>query len=388
MGSPLRILHIVVNMNRGGAETLIMNLYRNIDRSKVQFDFLTCKEGVFDKEINELGGRVHRIPYINDVGHFQYIKHLNKFFNINKQYKIVHSHMDKMSGIVLRAAKKAGIPYRISHSHNTNSEGGLFAKCYKWYAGGFIKKCASDLIACSTDASNWLFGPKTVDALILKNGIDYEKFKYSTEVSKLVREELKLDQDDLIVGHVGRFCHQKNHEFLLDIFSEIIKINANSYLLLVGDGPLKTSIEKKAVQKGLLDKVKFLGLRSDINRLLQAFDVMLFPSLHEGLPVTLIEAQGAGLPCVISDVITDEVDIGANLISYGNINNPTKLWAEKVMSLKKCYKDTSSFIKDKGFDIRQTATWLQDYYMHLIPIEDNEKTTSDFQIVSYKGVQG
>ncbi|MBT2657080.1 glycosyltransferase family 1 protein [Bacillus sp. ISL-18] len=380
MGGPLRILHVVVNMNRGGAETLIMNLYRNMDRSKVQFDFLTSKEGVFDKEIIELGGIIHRIPYINNVGHFKYLENLFNFFSSNKQYSIVHSHMDKMSGLILKTAKKAGIQFRISHSHNTNSEGGLLAKCYKWYAGGFIEKCATDLIACSSEASKWLFGRRTGDALILKNGIDYEKFKYSPIVSNNIRQELNLNNNELLVGHVGRFCHQKNHEFLLEIFSEIIKIRPNSYLLLVGEGPLKKSMEEKAEKNGLLNKVKFLGLRSDINHLVQAFDLMIFPSFHEGLPVTLIEAQGAGLPCLVSDSITKEVDIGAGLISYKNLNDSPKKWADEAICLRKGLKDNSRFLIEKGFDITQSAAWIQDYYTNLISTK--QKSLTIFQSVS------
>ena len=192
MGGPIRILHVVVNMNRGGAETLIMNLYRNMDRSKVQFDFLTCREGAFDEEIAAMGGRIHRIPYVTDVGHFGYVKALDAFFTSHPEYKIVHSHMDKMSGLVLRSAKKAGIPIRIAHSHNTSSEGGTATKVYKSYAGKFILPNASHLLACSNLAANWLFEKKANQARILKNGIDCDQFAFSAEVRKQVREELKL----------------------------------------------------------------------------------------------------------------------------------------------------------------------------------------------------
>lgn len=166
MGSPLRILHVVVNMNRGGAETLLMNLYRNIDRTKIQFDFLTCKPGVFDDEIIELGGKIQRISYISDVGHFRYMKELETFFVNNNYYSIVHCHMDKMSGLVLKAANKAGVPTRISHSHNTQSEGSLVAKLYKWYAGQSIFLNSTNFFACSGEAAKWLF-PKSVGKSIL-----------------------------------------------------------------------------------------------------------------------------------------------------------------------------------------------------------------------------
>ncbi|WP_440603778.1 glycosyltransferase family 1 protein [Bacillus sp. GB_SG_008] len=364
MGCPLRILHVVVNMNRGGAETLIMNLYRNLDQSKVQFDFLTCKEGVFDEEIVELGGKVHRIPYITDVGHMGYMKALNTFFASHREYRIVHSHMDKMSGFVLRSAKKAGIPIRIAHSHSTSSEGGFTAKMYKGYAGKFILPCATHLLACSNAAARWLFTTKADTAKILKNGIACNKFSFSPEIRKEVRKELQLHQDSFVVGHVGRFAHPKNHSFLIDVFAQLIKLKPNSILLLAGDGPLRLSIEKKVEELNLRGSVKFLGIRSDINRLLQAFDAFVFPSIYEGLPVTLIEAQGAGLPCLISDAITKEVDLGINLVEYSPLTDTT-IWIEKIkhIATRNLSRNVSDqALSQKGYDIKHTAELTQDFY--------------------------
>jgi glycosyltransferase involved in cell wall biosynthesis len=374
VGNPLRILHVVVNMNRGGAESLLMNLYRNMDRTRIQFDFLTCKKGEFDNEIIQMGGIVHRIPYISEVGHFQYIKELNQFFIKNQDYKIVHSHLDKMSGHVLHSAKSAGIPIRIAHSHNTSSEGGKIAKCYKWFVGRKIFNNASHMFACSESASKWLFGYNSKEVSILKNGIEIEKFKYSSTNSKTIREELMLDQNSFIVGHIGRFCHQKNHRFIIDIFAEIIKKIPSAYLILVGDGPLKSHIEEKVKKLGLQNRVFLLGVRSDVNHLLQMFDVLLFPSHHEGLPVTLIEAQGAGLPCVISDVITNEVDVGAGLIKYEKINLSPSIWAEKVINQKEERIDTSTYIEKSGYDIKKTARWIQSFYLNLDPNINKERT--------------
>ena len=365
MGCPLRILHVVVNMNRGGAETLIMNLYRNLDRSKVQFDFLTCKEGVFDEEIVELGGKVHRIPYITDVGHMGYMKALDIFFISHQEYKIVHSHMDKMSGFVLRSAKKAGVPIRIAHSHNTSSEGGVAAKMYKWYAGKFISPNATHLLACSEVAAKWLFADKATVAKIVQNGIECDRFAFSPEMRKQVREELQLHEDTFVVGHVGRFAHQKNHSFLIDVFAQFITFKPNAILLLAGDGPLRLHIEKKVAELNLERSVRFLGIRSDINRMLQAFDVFVFPSLHEGLPVTLIEAQGAGLPCMISDVITQEVDMEMNLVEHLPLTDK-KIWIEKLKSITvgNVSRDMSDqVLSKKGYDIKNTAKLTQDFYL-------------------------
>lgn len=376
MGSPIRVLHVVVNMNRGGAETLIMNLYRNIDRSKIQFDFLTCNEGVFDQEILDLGGKIHRIPYITDGGHFHYIKNLNQFFKVNNQYKIVHSHMDKMSGFVLRAAKKAGIPVRIAHSHSTRSEGKYLKRMYKWYAGRNIVKDSTHLIACSKTAAEWLFSKDLDNIYYLKNGIDTERFEFSMETRNHVRNELNIPNDCLVIGHVGSFTQPKNHHFLLDIFSELYKMNKNSLLVLAGDGPLKSMIEVKVKELNLKENVKFLGTRSDIHKLLQALDVFVFPSLYEGLPVTLIEAQAIGLPCIIADHITKEVDMGVELISYQSVNNSSIEWANSVLLNNSRNNKVLNAIKRNGFDIREGVNWLESFYIDTINTLRNK---SDFQ---------
>jgi glycosyltransferase involved in cell wall biosynthesis len=359
------VLHVVVNMNRGGAETLLMNLYRNIDRTKVQFDFLTCKEGVFDQEIKSLGGKVHRIPYITDVGHTGYVKELSKFFGSNK-YTIVHSHMDKMSGLVLRVAKEQNVPKRIAHSHNTSSEGNVIAKLYKWYMGKEISNSATHYLACSSQAARWLFKKKTTEAKILKNGIEPDNFRFSSVLRNEVREEFNLNHSAFVIGHIGRFNLQKNHTFLLDIFSEVAKVNSNAFLLLVGDGILRKEMQNKVKKLKLEKRVIFAGVRSDIPRLLQGIDLFLFPSLHEGLPVTLIEAQGAAVPCIISDVISKEVDMGMNLVEYLPLQEKGKWVAEvtkQIISPHSRKVDSSSALGDKGYDIRNTASWTEGFYL-------------------------
>ncbi|TWD98891.1 glycosyltransferase involved in cell wall biosynthesis [Neobacillus bataviensis] len=365
MSKPIRVLHVVVNMNRGGAETLIMNLYRNIDRTKVQFDFLTCREGVFDNEIKELGGKIHRIPYINDVGPFGYIKALNDFFSNHNDYLIVHSHLNQMSGVVVRAAKKNGIKYCISHSHNTGGEGGIITKGYKWYSGLFIPLNSNYTFACSQAAAKWLFGKKADEAKLLNNGIEPEMFSFSPEIRLMKRKELGIS-DQLVIGHVGRFNKQKNHKFLVEVFAELVKRKPNSLLLLCGDGVLRQDIENRVNELNIRDKVKFLGIRSDIHQLLHAFDIFLFPSLHEGLPVTLIEAQAAGIPCLISDEITNEVDLGLGLMKFLSISNKDMWIAElNKFDAKKMDRNTPKIkkLREKGYDIKITAEWLQDFYL-------------------------
>lgn len=363
MDLPVRVLHVVVNMNRGGAETLIMNLYRNIDRTKIQFDFLTCKKGIFDEEIESLDGRLHRIPYITEGGPFKYNKALENFFKTHPEYKIVHSHLDKMSGLVLHSAKRAGVPIRIAHSHNTRSEGNLLAKGIKWFAGNLILQKATDYLACSKAASQWLFKQRSNQTFILKNSIDLHTFKSTLGIREKIREQYNIKKDHFVIGHVGRFCHQKNHDFLIDIFFNVLRINPDAILVLVGEGPLKDKVRRKAANMGLLNNVLFLGIKENIQEILQAFDCMVFPSHHEGLPVTLIEAQSVGLPCLISDRITNEVDVEANLIKYESLEKAPVIWALKALLLDGSIKDTSSFIRNHGYDIEKTAIWLQTFYL-------------------------
>jgi glycosyltransferase involved in cell wall biosynthesis len=371
MGKPIRILHVAVNMNRGGAETFILNVYRNIDRSVVQFDFLTSKEGVYDQEIRAMGGIIHRIPYITDVGHFKYYNALFEFFSKNSEYRIVHTHMDKMSGLVLKAANKANIPIRISHSHSTKSEGNLLARIYKFYVGSYIAGNATHKIACSHKAAEWLYGSHPQNTLLVQNGIDLKAFSFSNDLKISIRKEFGISEDTFVLGHVGRFNHPKNHTFLIDVFNEVSNINKNSVLLLLGEGDLRGNIKQKVDNMGLTDKVFFLGIRDDVDRILNTFDVFLLPSLYEGFPVSLVEAQAVGVPCFVSTTVTKEVDIINELLTFVSLKNP-KEWASKILT--QYHKEQNSFnriresnniMKEKGFDILKTAQDLQDFYLRL-----------------------
>ncbi|WP_424767274.1 glycosyltransferase family 1 protein [Paenibacillus sp. sgz302251] len=373
MGSPIRILHAVVNMNRGGAETFLMNLYRHIDRSKVQFDFLTCKEGVFDEEIKGLGGKIHRIPHITAVGHKGYMQALNQFFQDHASYQVIHSHMDKMSGFVLRAARKASIPIRIAHSHNTRSEGGIAARLYKWYAGTCIHTSATHYVACSNAAARWLFAGREKSALIMQNGISCEQFAFSPNIRSKMRTDLGVSEDMLVIGHVGRFAPQKNHTLLIDMFNQLQHRVADSMLLLVGDGPLRPAIEQKVNELQLADKVRFLGIRSDIAQLLQAVDVFVFPSHHEGLPVTLIEAQAAGLPSIISDHITTEVDMGIGLVHFFSLKDQESGVNQIIEGARKPSRIIpSGALARKGYDIRQTAQLATEFYLSQFEVNNED----------------
>lgn len=367
MGSPLRILHVVVNMNRGGAEMLLMNLYRNIDREKVQFDFLTCRKGVFDQEITMMGGRVYRIPYVTEIGQRGFSRELRYFLSTHSDYKVIHSHLDKMSGLVLWAAKKEGVPIRIAHSHNTESEGNHLVKMYKWYIGNYVNRSATHLYACSDAAAKWLFGHRSSQAELLKNGIDTDKFQFQAHVRTATRQALGIAKDAFVIGHVGRFSHQKNHMFLLNVFARVHKEFPFAVLLLVGDGELRDEITERIKALNIQNQVKILGVRADIPELLQAFDVFVFPSFHEGLPVTLVEAQGAGLPCIISDRITEEVDMGMGLVQYLPITEQSKWVHHMVQIIKKreSREISQETLLKRGYDIKQIAKQTESSYLML-----------------------
>lgn len=361
-----RILHVVVNLNRGGAETLLMNLYRNVDRSRVQFDFLTCKPGVFDEEIVALGGVVHRIPYLTEVGHRGFVRELRVFFRDHPDYTIVHSHLDKMSGVVLAAARREGVQVRIAHSHNTASEGGAPARLYKWAVGLLIRRSATHKMACSQAAAEWLFPSRTADALVLHNGIEINRFQHRQEVREEVRRELAIPADTFVIGHVGRFAPVKNHSYLLELYRHFRAEHPAVLLLLSGDGPLLAQMQEQAARAGLTEEhVRFLGSRSDVDRLLQAMDVFVFPSLHEGLPVVLVEAQGAALPCLVSTAVSPESDLGLGLVRQLPLADQTD-WLRELQQLAASHlpRTTQAMsIATAGYDIRQTASWLTGYYL-------------------------
>jgi len=361
---PIRVLHAVVNMNRGGAETLLMNLYRNLNRAEVQFDFLTSRPGVFDEEIAAMGGVVHRIPYVTDLGHRAYVRELRRFFERHSQYRIVHAHMDKMSGAVLAAAKKSGVPVRIAHSHNTMSEGGVAARLYKWAVGRQISSSATERVACSRAAARWLFGSRAAEAAIMRNGIEGGRFAFDPLVREQVRRELGIAETTFVVGHVGRFLRQKNHAYLIERFAELQAQVADSALVLAGDGPLRPDIERKARELGLGDKVRFLGVRGDVDRLMQSFDAFVFPSFHEGLPVTLVEAQAAGLPCIVSDAVTEEADLGLGLVAFFPLKSPAE-WVRRMKAAAERRSDRTipaDGLGRRGYDIAETARWAEQYY--------------------------
>lgn len=344
---PIRVLHVVRYLEQGGIQNLLLNLYRKIDKSQIQFDFLVSGKGFFDDEVKSLGGIIYTIPYISDIGVNKYQKELEKFFKEHKEYKIVHCHLNQLSGVVLESAKKCNIPVRIAHAHTTKNTNNIIVKIYKSYLQKKINPNATHLFSCSEEAARWMFGKRASEAQIINNGIDAERFIYSEEKNNSIRKELEINEDTVVVGHIGRFSKVKNHEFLLQIFEEYNKINANSVLLLIGAGELLENIKNQAKELGINDKVKFLGNRMDVDYLYSTFNCYVFPSLYEGISLTLIEAQCSGCNIIASDTVDKATDI-TGTINFKSLLETPKKWAEEI-------ENTNFFQRNKkGEQVKNT----------------------------------
>lgn len=369
---PIRVLQIVGRMDRGGIETMIMNLYRNIDRSKVQFDFLAHygKEAAFNDEIRALGGRIYEMPALKDEKRvyywrfFSYIKALNRFFKDHQEYKIIHGHMTNTASIYMPIARKHGVKCLIAHSHNTRGKAGMLGIVTEILQKP-IYKYATDWMACSKAAAHWFYSPEAVDSgkvTILANAVDAERFRYNPLTRQRMRKELGVE-GKMVVGCIARLRPEKNHTFLLKVIKEMSKSVPEVALVLAGDGPMEEELRKEAKDLGIDDKVLFLGMRSDVPDILQAVDVFTLTSLWEGLPVTGIEAQAAGLHCVVTTGVTEEMN-AIERVTYLSLQETTETWAQAlIQAAQQKRDDTYEEIKAAGFDIHTTAPWLQNFYL-------------------------
>lgn len=357
----IRILHVVTYMGRGGLETMIMNYYRRMDRTKVQFDFLVHRDfrADYDDEIERLGGRIYRLGRLVPWSRV-YQQSLDAFFAAHPEYRVVHVHQDCLSAVILKAAKKHGVPVRIAHSHSSSQDKNL-KYLIKLYYKRQIPTYATALFACGKDAGDWMFGGKPYT--IVNNAIDAAQYSYRQTRAREVRRALGIAEDAFVIGHVGRFSPVKNHTFLLDVFGELYSADKHAVLMLVGDGELRKTLEEKAKTMGLKDRVLFTGVRSDVCDLMQAMDVFVFPSLYEGLPVSLVEAQAAGLPCVISDGVPEACML-TDLVQKVSLEDSVQQWSERILAARSTERrNRYDEIAVSGFDIVSNAAWLQQYYI-------------------------
>lgn len=366
---PLRVLNLFTIMNRGGAETAVMNYYRRIDRDRLQFDFLVHRDepGAYDQEIRALGGRIFVAPRMTLTSLHTYRSFVERFFLAHPEFRLVHSHMSELGYLALRAAHEADVPVRICHAHNRPH--GIDRKS----AARFVLKhaCRSHIthhFACSLDSGAWLFGSRHMASLhLMKNAIDASAFAYDDLKRTTMRSSLGVT-DEFIVGHVGRFERQKNHSFILQTFKEILIRHPRSKLVLVGDGPGRDQSEQHAKRLGVSDHVLFLGVREDISELLLAMDVFVFPSLFEGLPVSLVEAQASGLTCFISDRISSDA-VTTDHVQFVPLALGPEHWASRVLSARNVNDRSSTSIdsvSEGGFDVAVQALELEKFYMTVI----------------------
>jgi len=361
----IRVLHAVPKMDREGIQSFLMNVYRNIDREKVQFDFLihSKDKGAFDDEIISLGGQVFYLNKLSSKYFLSYQGELVKFFK-EHEYNIVHSHLNLLSSFTLSSAKKANVPIRIAHSHSSSISDKGLKKLIKLFAKTQINKHTTHNFACSKEAAIWQFGKEAWNngrVKIVPNGIEIEKFLFNKVERQRIRKQYNIEENVFVVGHVGGFRKVKNHEFLLKVFEKIKQIKENAILMLVGSGELEGEIKELANRLGTLNSIVFTGSVQNVNEYYSAFDSFVFPSIYEGLGIVLVEAQANGLPCFASDVVPIEANLSDVYFSL-SLNDSVEEWAISIinksnLSNRQCPKEL------KKYDIKTLAKALEQFYM-------------------------
>lgn len=365
---PIRILHVFASLDYGGAESMIMNIYRHINQEEIQFDFIVNfrkRKYIFEDEIKKLGGRVFYIPKFKLYNYLSYSKTWDNLLKKHPEWKIIHGHHTTPAFIYLSLAKKRN-RFTIAHSHTSFGEYS-FKSLIKIILRRRLIYIADCLMACSVKSAEWMFGRNNKKkVVILKNAIDAKRFIFNEEKRNKIRNNFNI-RKEILIGHVGRFDHAKNHIFLIKIFNEILKKQENAKLLLIGSGNLFNKIYLYVTKLGISENVIMTGNRSDISDLMQAMDIFVFPSKFEGLPITLIEAQAAGLSCVVSENITKEIKI-TNLIKFISLNRSPIYWADFILRLSKTIKKDNycNSIKSHGYDISYNIDWIKKFYYEQI----------------------
>lgn len=359
---PIRIAQVVGKMLGGGVEAVVMNYYRHIDRSKVQFDFLVDSDSTLvpSEQIESLGGRVFEIPpYQHPITYQSYLQDLFE----REGWKIVHSHINALSVFPLYAAKQAGVPIRIAHSHSMSGKGEFVKNSIKYLLKTQSNRYATHRFCCSEEAGLWLFGPKN-HYDVIRNAIQIEDYLFSREKREIIRRQLGISDNAFVIGHIGRFAKQKNQQFLLKAFYQASSIRKDLILILVGEGSTRQSCEAWCAEHGLRNNVMFLGQREDVDSLYSAFDLFAFPSLYEGLGIVAIEAQVAGLPCLVSPAVPREAKLSTSL-KYLDIDS-TKKWTAAFLEVDKPPSRVININDFAQYDIRKASSLLCTKYFSLL----------------------
>lgn len=367
MKEPIRVLQIIGIVAGGGVEAVVLNYYKHIDRTKVQFDFIVHNDNKIDitQKVEAMGGKVYKVtPYYKNPIAFMW-----DIYKVIKRhhYRIVHSNMNTLSAFSLFAAWAAGAPVRILHNHSTSSPGETKRNIMKFMLRPFARLFATHYFACSRLAGEWMYGRKMMDSgkvKIVNNALDLKKYAFNSRKREMLRKELGFT-DEFVIGHVGRFMFQKNHEFLIDVFVKAYKKNPHMVLLLIGDGPLRSAMEEKVKKLGLTDHVNFLGLRNDVQNLYNVMDIFVLPSHYEGLPVVGVEAQANGLPCLFSTKVTKETHL-THSAQFLDLSTGASKWAERIVSMKyKRNEEVGEELRQAGFEINKEARNLANFYTKL-----------------------
>lgn len=361
----IKVLMVVHEMNRGGIENFVMNLYRVIDKEKIQFDFVehTERNCDFDNEINSLGGVIYHCPDYRIINHLAYSKWWKKFFNEHSEYRIVHSHLDSCANIHLRIAKKCGC-VTIAHSHSSAEGTGIRAVAKKILKIGF-NNCCDYKFACSKLAAEWLYGKDAVNSIIINNGIIVKDYCFNDKTREEIRKEWNICPSEVVIGNIGRIDQNKNQGFIIDIVNAMNKAGVSTTFVCAGAGTELANYQKKARKLGMDKKTIFLGLRNDVNRVLQGFDIFVMPSVYEGLPVSSIEAQACGLKCVLSDTVSKECNI-TNNVTFLSLNNSSMEWANAIIPMIGYERNEYNIeIQKAGYDIMSTAQYLTNFYIKI-----------------------
>ncbi len=370
MTQAIRILHVVGKMDMGGAESRLMDLYRNMDRDKIQFDFMqhTTAEGAYQKEVEELGGHVYHVPRFRIYNYFSYRKSWKQFLLAHPEMKVVHGHMTSTAGIYLPIAKKVGGMYTIAHARSAGVEKGPKGFATRFFRRNLAKKC-DQCFTCSKIAGEAVFGNKAVEAgkvVTIPNAIQVERFAYDEKKREEMRKSLGFETDNFVIGHVGRFIAVKNHEYILEIFKECLKVDKRVRLLLLGDGVRRQEIEDMAKAIGVADAVTFAGNHKNVQDFYQAMDCFILPSFYEGLPGTAVEAQASGLMTLLSENVTEEAVI-TNLAKRKPITVPAKEWADEILKAKDYErKSMTDKVRESGFDASVQAERLSSFYLEKV----------------------